>query len=499
MPFSLRRPRPHKPSRSIFDVIKSIYAPERKNVAHLQIYSQTRSSSNFLRAHPITLLPNEILGFLFVLGAQDDDMLPMRVSHVCRTWRDLAQHTPALWRRISLDSRSYMWTQRILRAKACTLDIELVPPLYRATRIQYHDAQAVLLCMHLIMPHISRWRSLEIRFATYAPYLWNAALSACCGHSPRLRAFALQELILVYPGNDDTKEFALFDGVAPRLRKVTLCGIRLAWLPSLFQHLTSLDYTHHGFTQANEAVSEILYMLNVSACLRELRLTFPWTADGIASRVAPSSRSVHLPFLRTLELHIEGRTIPSMVLYLLAYVSLPAVHTFRLSSRPVFDFHRPQPTVFPHLRRVLRVLPPLVTLEYLYLEHCWLDAHFTCALVQSLPRLAHLTLRGTLILDSLLIALGGVLWGRVRSTGVCLQLLELVQCELASGQGLVAAVSRRARTASCISEVHLRDCVGIDLVAVGSLRRSGVRLKIWKHGAEVDTAKLGTVSRRGVH
>ena len=241
-------------------------------------------------AHPITQLPSELLGHIFVLGSEDDTQFPIVVSHVCKIWRVIALHTPSLWRRISLDSRKLMWVERVRRAKVCTLDVEirpqLVPVCRRTSRRSYLDARSVELYVHLVSPFIYRWRSLHIEFQHYAPYLWNAALSSCCAaDDPRsVEASNLEHLSLIHPLNDDPKEFLLFGGYTPRLRSATLHGIRLMWLPSLFANLTSLDYTHHGFTCGSDAYLELYCMLQVCSKLQNLRLAFPQNTHRTTSK-----------------------------------------------------------------------------------------------------------------------------------------------------------------------------------------------------------------------
>ena len=120
-------------------------------------------------------------------------MFPVTISHVCRAWRYTALHTPRLWRRITLGGSPAMWNHRIHRAKACTLDVQLCLRGAPSPLAYFNHTQ---LYMHLVAPHVHRWRSLEIRFTGYAPFLWNAALSALCGHSSAIEAHALRELVL---------------------------------------------------------------------------------------------------------------------------------------------------------------------------------------------------------------------------------------------------------------------------------------------------------------
>lgn len=416
-------------------------------------------------------------------------MVSMVVTHVCRAWRALALHTPALWRRIVLDGRLNMWQQRIIRANACTLDIQLrsqPQEFAEITVVPILDAYTVMRCMSTVTPLIPRWRSLDIRFDAYSPQLWNAALSACC---VQVHAPTLQELILIYPGNDDTREFMLFNGSAPRLRRVTLCGTRLTWTASLFQDLTYLDYTHHGFTRGQDAAAEVLAMLRISARLYELRLSFPWRGDAHAVSTASVPLTVTLVHLATLVLSVEGPEIPAAFLTVLTHASLPVLRTLRLYS--TYPFHRP--SVFPRLRHVLRVLPPLPTLELLHVEHGWLDPRFMFPLLLSLPRLRQLTLKGMRVTGPFLLGLVENLSARRArmSVGSRLRVLEFIGCNMLSAEDIVHAFRQRPGwSRHGIETISICDCLGLGMAAVGKLAGLGMDVRIGGRGGSATQKKV---------
>ncbi|TBU42894.1 hypothetical protein BD309DRAFT_865424 [Dichomitus squalens] len=505
MPFSFKRARQQEPAafpRSILDAVKSFYATETHAQAATTITTPANTntkarSRHHVARHPIRLphritqLPPEVLAHIFVLGAEEDVMFPVTVSHVCRAWRYAALHTPTLWRRITLDAGSLlMWNYRIHRAKACTLDIQLCPQSAMSHLGYYNHVQ---LCMHVAIPYIHRWRSLEVRFNGYAPFLWNAALSACCGHSPTVEAPALRELTLVNPENDDTKEFALFNGFAPRLRRVTIQGIRLAWSPSVFQNLTFLDYTHHGFTRGAQAASEVLYMLQVSAGLEELRLAFPWKGDS-ASRYALSasfSRSVILPRLKKLALYIDGADVPPALTYTLPHLSLPVLRSLYLVS-PAAPRHSQHPEVFPHLRNVLKSFPRLPALSSLHLAHAWLDERFLASLLATLafPGKPHLTLtlEGPQVTHPFLCH-------ALRHAGRRLRALALVRSEKLTAEAILDVINRLSGVylqsippgaVPAISALYIRDCKHVDWRSLQWIAAVGILLKVWEGGREVD-------------
>ncbi|KAJ7695962.1 hypothetical protein B0H17DRAFT_1198287 [Mycena rosella] len=367
----LRRTIAHSFSKAV-NKLNSLFPPKNHAFApYAQTWGAERPRWNLrvARLHFIHRLPTEIIAGIFVLGAEDDAMLPVAISHVCSTWRAIALHTPSLWCRISLDPQQRMWRERIYRAKACPLDVQLLP--WRTTRPggivaqQHLDVHLVQLCMHLVSPFIHRWRSLEIILPAYEPFLANAALSPCCLQKKRAKASLLEDLTLVYRANDDTKEFCLFSGYTPRLRRVTVDGLRLTWLPSLFRNLTFLDYTHHGFSAGDDAVAEILSMLAVCAGLHELRILFPRKAlarpPGAFHAIL---RRVSLPWLVRLHLRVETRDIPPELARLVTYLSTPA-----LSSLYLVDVGRRR-HAFPSLKPFMRTYM-LPSLQTVYLEYGW--------------------------------------------------------------------------------------------------------------------------------
>ncbi|KAF5382631.1 hypothetical protein D9615_003011 [Tricholomella constricta] len=350
--------------------------------------------------HFIHRLPVELLAHVFVLGAENDPMFPIRISHVCNKWREVALHTPTLWRRVTLSAQIDMWKERIRRAGACTLDIRLLPWIATRSPVlerQYLDAMTVQWYLHTVTSLIRRWRSLEIVFIDYSPYLWNAALSGCCTKSRRAQALEMVDLTLVYRANDDTKEFCLFSGFAPRLRSVTLDGIRLTWLPSLYGNLTFLDYTHHGFSVGHQAVHDVISMLGISSRLVELRILFPSKRKVSApTRFQPVSQRVILPSLQHLHLRVEGSDIPFELAHLMTLVLTPSLTSLRL-----IDVDR-RHSAFPSLKSFFYVYAISPSLRTLRIEHGWYDPRMVSPVLCSLPKLRQLTVRRPHMADEVL-------------------------------------------------------------------------------------------------
>ncbi|KAK1221376.1 hypothetical protein PQX77_015813 [Marasmius sp. AFHP31] len=268
--------------------------------------------------HHIGTLPPEIIAHIFVLGSLADAQFPVSVSHVCRYWRHLSLRTPSLWRTIHFSNQTPALRERMLRSRACSLDVvirELPSRPFNFYEIQRY--------MCFITSHLHRWRSLDIKIMNYVPYLWNAVLSECCS-SNHSQAPTIEELSLVYRRNDDTKEFCLFSGYAPRLQRLTIDGLRLTWLPSLFCNLTYLDYTHHPFSTGNQAVNEIIHALTVSSRLVQLHLTYPTPPrPRRTSRVTSVAGKIRLVHLKYLSLRVESVDIPDELIQVAAVLFTP--------------------------------------------------------------------------------------------------------------------------------------------------------------------------------
>lgn len=375
-------------------------------------FSLYRSPISNLQHHPIHTLPPELLVRIFELGSFDDALFLIIISHVCHPWRMLAIHTHTLWRRLSFCSHGLrLWKERIARTRGCSLDVTITPPQHH-----FPDMDALALQLHLLVPHISRARSFELRFSSYSPFLWNTALGPiCCQEqrddntgryacTPSVYALKLEKLTLCYPENDDTKEFALFGGIAPRLHNVILDGIRLTWLPELYGRLTHLDYTHHGFTAGKTAVDEILGMIRVSCALRELRICFRRKVLDEEVLYLPYDNvpegQTHLLQLEQLDLAVDESDvdIPPELLSLLSRLSVPnlrELHLVDLRFQPA-NRRRRKPVPFPGLEGALNLFQVTIPsgIKVLAMAGRWADPSSIPALAKYFRELDDLEVDG---------------------------------------------------------------------------------------------------------
>lgn len=255
--------------------------------------------------------------------------------------------------------------------------------------------------MGTIIPAIKQWRSLCVSFTDYAPFLWNTALSSLCetasatSHAPQL-----ERLSLVYPLNDDTKEFLLFGNYAPRLRDVTLHGIRLRWTAPLFESLVSLDYTHHGFTAGHEAVQETLMMLTVSRHLKSLSISFPCRGmkDGDVDQfmLLPHAYTpTSLGHLEVLTLRVHGDGVPDELRILTSKLILPSLRCLRLETRS-----RGIPFSRKAVTSVLKAFRRHERLISISIQDAWVHRRCVSAFLRSLPALQQLSASGPRVTDA---------------------------------------------------------------------------------------------------
>ncbi|KAL5501648.1 hypothetical protein ACEPAH_8908 [Sanghuangporus vaninii] len=359
------------------------YYPNRSSATHK--FPSRRSNASIRSQIPGAFLPAELLLRIFHLGVELCDEFPVVASQVCSHWRFLVLHSPRLWQVVRPDGRRNLCTKRIQRARGRPLHVEVaLPPITKVEASALVDIHSRMAC---ILPAIRQWRSLSMRFDAYAPFLLNSALSGLCTGRPRLASCVpeLESLALVYPANDDTKEFHLFGGNAPKLRHVTLHGVRLRWSPSLFENLVYFDYTHHGFSAGHGTVREVLAMLSVSKNLRTLHISLPDShdADYFDEWLADAYASVELCLLQKLTVRIAVGCNPAKELNkLFSKLVMPSLSVLQLDAPEDY-------TTFSR-KAVKSVLLPFLghpTIERLVVDKAWNHRRCIDAFARSLPNL----------------------------------------------------------------------------------------------------------------
>lgn len=212
------------------------------------------------------LLPNEILSHILYLIVHDPEQHPtfaFSVSQVCARWRDLSISTPKLWTRIAFtfpitESQHISADYSLQRSESQPLTIlmDCRDPNWdweeEGHAFQWSGMQDTI---SQLLPHASRWKSLDILTDTWLPiysflrltktidpllHLESLSLSRCNAYFAA-RGQSFQPLSMAEP-------IALFGGMlAPKLREVCLVGVHIDWERSAaLSNLTSLDFKYHA-------------------------------------------------------------------------------------------------------------------------------------------------------------------------------------------------------------------------------------------------------------
>ena len=321
------------------------------------------------------LLATETLSHVFVLSILTPEIsgdirdLPLTISWVCRRWRHTALNTPMLWTNIIvggpyLSSASIYRTQTWLsRSHNRTLRIymDLRDPDWdwnEATHTFNGDDMNQMLS--LLVPHISRWKSVDILSDTWVPIhnllLYTRSLAAL---SLRRIALSRCNAYLASRGQrfipeDFKTPIALLTGGTPQLRYISLSGVHVDWPRFLHENLVGLQLKYHA-QNVMPTMTELTCLLNACDKLECLSI-MGWgvrsltTSMGFARGVnADPSRVDHhrnrgeiirLPRLRKLEF---GWLDASYAYTLFSLLSLPNLVALTLENISAsLDFDVPQ-------------------------------------------------------------------------------------------------------------------------------------------------------------
>ena len=279
---------------------------------------------------PISLLPPEILARVFHLLVLEEPPFSggrnlgwIRVTHVCRHWRQVALDDSSLWARICGLPTNTKWISEVLaRGKNAQLDIELdlndvarsspkallmIPPYLSRTR--------QLRCHGLLMLHLDSIREI---FSWEAPALEHFELTITT-YSP----IDFQDV----GGNMLSKGHApLFKGHAPRLRTFSLSRFVIPWSLIPRGQLTQLkiDYSNEHFHSPSDLNQLIDLLVNCPALeVLALQSCLP---SQLELTEFPHGQTIHLP--RLSRLHLCGST--SRIMNMLKMLKLPSSTTLHL-------------------------------------------------------------------------------------------------------------------------------------------------------------------------
>ncbi|KAG5640145.1 hypothetical protein DXG03_000932, partial [Asterophora parasitica] len=143
--------------------------------------------------------------------------------------------------------------------------------------------------LDLIIPHVARWRSLEVTCSVYE-YMYNLlSRLAKCPSAPLLEVLQLYhyedcEEYEVFEPAALREAFLLFSGNAPVLRDVALWGVHLDWDRSLsfLRGLRDLELTYHA-KDVRPSYAAFTSIIAASPALRTLSLCLSGPQDHVPS------------------------------------------------------------------------------------------------------------------------------------------------------------------------------------------------------------------------
>ncbi|ESK92516.1 hypothetical protein Moror_4438 [Moniliophthora roreri MCA 2997] len=335
----------------------------------------------WIASSPIERIPIELLSYIFVLGTHsfpstsndstpedpsfnaDSVKTPLIFASVSRYWRTVALNTPALWTSLCITVGS---VEDDHRGQPPTLNTSHITSYLTLSRKQPLDilidardidwdfqepeipnfsdcsdytppfsSQTMSTVISLLLPHISRWRSMDILTDTWAPMY--IALNMLNGPLTTSGAPLLESLTLMrcndfvshsshfQPRHMRLPLFLKTPGLLPRLRSLTLRGVHVCWssLSSIFPEGSSLHHLELSShcLDVRPTFNELRAILSSCSLLKKLVINgsgpFALGQDLTGkSRAVEECERVWLPHLDVLHIgygsNLDGRKVLEM-------------------------------------------------------------------------------------------------------------------------------------------------------------------------------------------
>ncbi|KAG8945445.1 hypothetical protein FRC04_000820 [Tulasnella sp. 424] len=236
---------------------------------------------------PINTLPPELLVNIFSIATRNNRITVSSdnaaLSLVCRYWNSLVSTTPSLWARVDEETMSVAMIIRAIE-KSQNAPLELVCTWWALEQAK-RDAM-----LNELFRHTHRWREVSLALGDIHQPLDVINTSSM----PLLESLSLS--VHGYPGWVRPEPLDLFGGrPPPRLQKLYIGGIPVAWNPTTLCHLTTLSMSQ--IRQLGPSLEQLMAVL--SACLDLESLSISEVSfSGGASTSSPNP--IHMPALKSL-------------------------------------------------------------------------------------------------------------------------------------------------------------------------------------------------------
>jgi F-box-like len=267
------------------------------------------------------------------------DRLPFQVlvSHVCKHWRQVALHLPALWTRITFSEgppfeKSQLWLKR---SKSAPLDIDIDCTATANADVNlddddidlddmpsYFSSVDIQTILDHIVPNVYRLRRLRVVVSTI-PYMYPIlSRLATCTSAPMLEVLELFSKDDIFRLADTRQSFVLFQGDAPVLKVCTLWGVQIPWDIHFLCNLVRLELANHA-NSVRPSWDEFVHIIDNSPNLQILKIQHSGPGESrnwpLKPLIIPTLEQLHLAHLR---LEYASRLMRSLVLPNLTFLIL---------------------------------------------------------------------------------------------------------------------------------------------------------------------------------
>ncbi|KAF8656656.1 hypothetical protein AX16_002460 [Volvariella volvacea WC 439] len=291
---------------------------------------------------PVNTLCPDILSIIFLLVAQSADCVFPRyarqVSHICRYWRAVALDTPWLWNRLAFKAPKLCYAPSLALVSELQSRAQSVP-LYVQLLVDMRDRGCALgagPAIHAGFPDFLRIRSLDVSCdfhvlsSIFQPYVDIP--------NPLIRHLSISIPDYGYAEPMEIS-FKLFGDHMPNLKSLDIRTCNYDWRSvASFHSLESLRLFTYGAGSLT-ILAQLPRLKSLHVEYPRGHLPFGWQ-DLVPD--APSTSKIAV-FKSLQSLIIDGGIIPSQVVSMLSYVSLPACTHFSLDVTCASHFDDDQP------------------------------------------------------------------------------------------------------------------------------------------------------------